>query len=303
MSSPGPRPSASPETSPFRVSARGGGDLTADQVRSAALVAPSRGVRVGCDVDLRDVAEQVALLATGENAVLTDLSAARVWGMPLPPWVALAEDVQPVSVSVRATSTRPERRGIRGRRIELPDEHVAERDGMTVTTAARTWLDCAALMPVEHVVAMGDVVLRRRLASPDDLRRMAHWAYRRRGVAVARRALPILDPGAESPGESWTRCHLVLGRVRPPRCNLDIYDRGEWIARGDMVWAAEKVVVEYDGAVHLDEEQRRHDATRRNLLTRAGWLVIVVTADQLRKPWVLVNLVASALASRRHHLR
>ena len=292
------RPRASSTSEPFLVGADGGPGLTRKEARSAALTAPTRGVRVGRDVDLTAAAVRIALLASGPDAVLTDLSGAQTWELPLPAWIALAQPPPPVSVSIRQTSTRPERTGVRGRRVDLPDGHVTEHRGLAVTTPARTWLDCAALMPVEHVVAMGDAILRRQLATIDDLRRMAHWAHGRRGVAVARTALPILDPGAQSPGESWTRCHLVLGRIPPPRCNLDIHDRGEWIARGDLVWEAQKVVVEYDGAVHLAEAQRRHDATRRNLLTRAGWLVLVVTADQLTKPWLLVAMVRDALAAR-----
>ncbi len=291
-------PQASPASAPFLVTAAGGDGLTHKQTRAASLVVPSRGVRVGREVDLIDAAPAVALLASGDAAVLTDLSAARAIGLPLPPWIALAKEPSLVSVSTRSTSVRPQRTGVRGRRIDLPDEHLTVVDGLGCTTPARTWLDCAGMIPIEHVVAMGDVILRRRLGSVDDLRRMVHWGYRRRGVKVARTALPILDPGAESPGESWTRCHLVLGKVPPPRCNADIVDRGEWLARGDLVWEAHKVVVEYDGGVHLDEMQRRYDAARRNQLTRAGWLVLVVTADDLRKPWLLVNLVRAALASR-----
>jgi Protein of unknown function (DUF559) len=147
-------------------------------------------------------------------------------------------------------------------------------------------------------VAMGDAILRKKLASLDDLRRMCHWGYRRRGVASARRALPLIDPSAESPGESLARYILVTGRVPRPLCNADIVWQGGWLARVDMLWAAERVIVEYDGIVHLTEQQRRRDAARRNLLQQAGYYVIVFTARDLRHPEAMINLVQSALRER-----
>jgi very-short-patch-repair endonuclease len=90
----------------------------------------------------------------------------------------------------------------------------------------------------------------------------------------------------------------VQAGIPRPVCNLDIVVEGEWLARADLAWPENRVIVEYDGAVHLDERQRRADAARRNLLQDAGWLVITFTAADLRRPWAMANLVRSALNSR-----
>ena len=189
---------------------------------------------------------------------------------------------------------------MRGRRLTLPPEHLTDVGGVPVTTPARTWIDCAAFLDDRDVLALGDAILHRHLASEADLRAMTHWAYRRRGVASCRRVLDILDGAAESPAESWVRYELLAGGVPRPRCNVDVFDAwGGWLARADMLWTDERVIVEYDGAVHLDERKRRRDAQRRNLLQEAGWLVIVLTADDLRTPWVFVGHVARALQARK----
>jgi very-short-patch-repair endonuclease len=86
--------------------------------------------------------------------------------------------------------------------------------------------------------------------------------------------------------------------VPRPSCNVDIVVDGEWLARADLAWPAQHVIVEYDGIVHLDERQRRHDAARRNLLQDAGWLVIVFTARDLNRPEAMAALVRSALRAR-----
>ncbi len=76
---------------------------------------------------------------------------------------------------------------------------------------------------------------------------------------------------------------------------MDVFDAGTWLARVDLLWQPERVVVEYDGRVHLPEEQRRKDALRRNLLQEAGYDLLVFTAADLRHPERMCALVRSAL--------
>ncbi|MDO8308345.1 MAG: DUF559 domain-containing protein [Actinomycetota bacterium] len=259
-------------------------------------MAPSRGVRFPVDpADPAAARTLAAVITAPEASVVCDTSAARVWHLPLPPWIGLAPIDRPVAVAVAAGTSRQRRNGVRGRRLRLPATHCEVVNGMTVTTPARTWLDCAQFLPAEHVVAMGDQVLRRQLATAQDLDSLIRWARGRRGVRTARAALPMLDGRAESPGESLTRCALRLGGIPRPECNIDIISDGEWLARADLAWPDFRVIVEYDGAVHLSEGQRRHDARRRNLLQEAGWTVIVFTAADLKDPAEMAALVWSAI--------
>ena len=295
-----PDPGSTPgQPTTFLVTAAGAGSVSRKQARGRSFVAPSRGVRYRADApDLRSAAAEAALLATRPGSLLCDVSAAGHWRLPLPPWLSPQDRAAPVAVAVEPGGAHPERRGVRGRRLDIPAEHLCVHGSVRVTTPARTWLDCAELIPIEHLVAMGDAILRRGLASKADLDRVVAWGRGRRGVASARRALGWLDPRAESPQESVVRCHLLLGGVRRPVCNLDIVVDGEWLARADLAWPDERVIVEYDGAVHLSEQQRRADAARRNLLQDRGWLVIVLTARDLRYPHRMVELVRSALRNR-----
>ncbi len=216
----------------------------------------------------------------------------------MPPWIGLELENRAVGVAVVRGGSRQRRNGVRGRRLELPARHLVVHEGRRVTTPARTWIDCAELVPIEHLVAMGDVLFRRRLATAAELDSIIRWARGRRGVKSARVALPILDPDSESPGESQARCVLVLRRVPKPECNVNIVENGEWLARPDLVWRRERVIAEYDGIVHLPEEQRRKDALRRNLLQAAGWTIVVFTAADLKNPERMVDLVNAAFTRR-----
>ena len=283
----------------FRVTAQGAAGLTPAQVRHPRYVKTSRGVRLAADVPVTAPArEAAALIGAPAAALLCDVSAARRWGAPLPPWIGLQMDSGQVAVAVPRGDGRQRRAGVRGRRLTVPPEHLVLNDGHLVTTPARTFLDCAELIPLEHLVAMGDALLRQRLAELAELEQMVRWGKGRRGVATARRALQLLDPRAESPSESLVRCHLVLAGIPRPVCNLDIIVDGEWLARADLAWLEQRLIGEYDGAVHLSERSRRADAARRNLLQDAGWQVIVFTARDLAHPWEMANLVRSALRSR-----
>jgi hypothetical protein len=296
-----PDPASRPEAigDAFVVTSTGTAGLTHKQTRSSRFLTPSRGVRI--DVATPDLAlarTAAASIVCSDGTVVTDLSAARLWDLPLPPWIAF-DPTRPISVAATADRARPQRRDVHGRRLSLPPEHVTTLRDMQVTVAARTWLDCAQYLPPEHVIAMGDALLHRGLAGAADVRDMVAWGTGRRGVATARLALRHLDADAESPGESLARAHLVLAGVPRPECNVDIVVDGEWLARADVAWRSARLIAEYDGAVHWSEEQRRSDAARRNLLQAAGWQVIVLTANDLRRPWLMVNLVRNALQQRR----
>lgn len=117
-------------------------------------------------------------------------------------------------------------------------------------------------------------------------------------MAGARQSLPLLDPKAESPGESLVRAHVLLDGLPAPECNPDIFADGVWLARVDMCWPGARLIVEYDGAGHREERQRRRDAQRLNDLQAAGWLVIVLTADDLRRPGAMVARISRALRAR-----
>lgn len=83
---------------PFLVSRDGGAGLSRAQTRSVRFASPSPGVRLlkGLGADQQ---RQAAALGAGSDAVLTDLSAARHWSAPLPPWLRAEPDT--VTVSVR----------------------------------------------------------------------------------------------------------------------------------------------------------------------------------------------------------
>ena len=104
--------------------------------------------------------------------------------------------------------------------------------------------------------------------------------FRRRGVVQLRQLVPLADPRAESPGESWTRLSIVDAGLPAPEPQHWVNERGRPIFRVDLAYPRSRVVVEYDGReFHDSPERREHDRKRREWLKARGWKVIVVDKD------------------------
>ena len=261
---------------------------------------PHRGVRVDAAAAEDFLVRcDAALAAAPPGAALSGRTAATLYALPLPRRFPGALDARPQLMAACGGPT-VDVAGIECRLCVLPPEHTRVYGGLLVTTPARTFLDLAAVLSLPDLVAVADVIVARHLATEDELRALVAWAGRRRGVRAARDALRLLDPRSKSPQESRLRVLLALASLPVPEPNAYIVDAaGGFVAEGDLVWREYKVLVEYDGAVHLDEAQRRKDAARRNQLVREGWILLVYTADVLgRWPGRIVADVQDALLAR-----
>jgi hypothetical protein len=105
--------------------------------------------------------------------------------------------------------------------------------------------------------------------------------FRRRGVVQLRQLVPLADPRAESPGESWVRISIVDAGLPAPEPQCSVHDEyGEPVFRLDLAYPLSKVSIEYDGReYHQSLQRREHDRLRREWLEQRGWTVIVVCKD------------------------
>lgn len=163
----------------------------------------------------------------------------------------------------------------------IAEDEIQMVAGMPATTPARTALDIACRYPVGKAVAAIDSLARATHLKMADAELLAERYQGRRGIRRARIAMDLVDPGAESPRETWLRLLLIRAGFPRPQTQIPIYDEyGQLVAVLDMGWEQLKLAVEYEGDHHrTDRRTFNNDITRLETLTELGWIDVRVTAE------------------------
>lgn len=269
---------------------------TRRRLRAADLQAPFWGIRSAPTQTLTTLDRCTAfMLRMPQNAVYSHVTAAQVYGMPLP----RRHEDGPLHVGT-PDHRRPVRAvGVIGHRLQLRQGDCAHVRRLPVTSPERTWLDLGAVLSLRELVAAGDHLVRRSapLTTIADLIQASDDYSGRRGVRLLRAALPLLDEGSESARESWLRVMLVEAGFPRFETNQNVFDtNGNFVARVDLLNRRYRVALEYEGDQHrADRRQWQRDVARLRAVQAAGLHAIRVTADDLYDPTTLFAELRSYL--------
>ncbi|MBD8061753.1 DUF559 domain-containing protein [Oceanitalea stevensii] len=249
--------------------------LTPSLLRRKAYRRVFHGVHLPVDAaDDTWTRAHAALALTGQGAVASFTTAARLWGAAVP------EDAD-IHVSV---ATAAERRAVEGITFHVdqglvPEHHVR---GVRVTSPEHTFIDLARRLSLVDLVVVGDGLVRNGHTTPEMLR-TACLASRRKGSVAARRASMYVRTGVESPMETRLRMLVILAGLPEPELQIEIrLEDGTVVYRLDMGYVAALLGFEYDGRHHAeDPEQWDHDVSRREYLDSIGWRIIVIRAADI----------------------
>jgi hypothetical protein len=267
------------------------GALTERQLREGPYVRVLHGVYADPSLPRDHVLRcRAAALLMPAGAVLGGRSAAAIHGAPAPSYGDPVTVVLPVPLKW----TGP--KGVRVHRTTLrAGDSRPGTDGLPVTSPLRTAWDLALLESLPTAVGVLDGMLRQGLVTTPGLRGLADHAPGRWGVRRVRRAVDHVDGRSESPPESWVRVACVLGGLPAPVPQYEIVHGGAWLARVDLAWPEQRVVVEYEGEHHFDGLQIARDDARLARLTAAGWTVIRLSAADLRSMDDVVRRIGEAV--------
>jgi len=230
-----------------------------------------------------------------DQAFISHGSAARIHGIPLPPRIEFADDID---IALPRPERAPHAHGITGHSLELGPGDLLWSDGLPVTSVTRTWFDLGKVLPIHDLVAAGDYLLARGHERQELTSYLAKRAGQR-GVRRLETAGRMLNSRAESPQESRLRALLMLAGMDELTVNEDIYDRnGRFLARADLVVRKARLIIEYQGDYHRDPAQWHRDLTRRSKLEAEGWTVVEVGARDLDNPVELSARLRSIVAAR-----
>ena len=208
-----------------------------------------------------------ALLAAGKGAALSHFTAAKLW--------AIRKGLDGV-VDVTIAGSRKSRKGLRYHRAQLRPDEIDWIDGLPVTTAARTVVDLATLLPRDQTAKLVDQALIEAVATWEEIADAAAGQHRR-GVANVRRALGTKpDPGRpRSRKERW-----LLRVIRTAGLPEPVMNRNAEGYLLDAHWPEHKVAAEFDSAkYHTAPGRFVNDRRKWNDLRETGWALVLLTED------------------------
>ncbi|MCW2513276.1 MAG: hypothetical protein JWR11_2318 [Mycobacterium sp.] len=216
-----------------------------------------------------------AWLWSGREAAVAGLAASAIHGAK---WV---DDNVPIELIWR--NARAPRNVVT--RADLLLRHESEQlAGVRVTTPERTAFDIGRRGRLGTAVACLDSLAAATRFAVDDVAAMAIEHRGARGLPQLRRALRLMDAGAESPKETWLRLLLIEADYPPPRTQIPVLSPdGQRRYYLDMGWEDLKLAVEYDGDHHRsDPAQFAYDIRRLADVDDLGWRLVRVAARSRR---------------------
>ena len=228
-----------------------------------------------------------AALAT-DGAVLSHLTATKVWGYPFFP--------EPNGIDLLRVSSKPRLEGVVGHRTDhLPPEHTAVRGRLPVTSPARTLIDACGLVSERQLRSAGNDGLRRRILSLPTLVRTVDEvpvSGRRAIVPVVdylKTKVPGFDPGDSDPEVDVVEAIVAAGIAAPAQQIRVETVIGTCFV--DIGWPDLRLGFEYD-SVEFHVERFHDDRDRLRALKRAGWDIWPITSTTSKNEILAIATLA-----------
>lgn len=272
----------------FKVSTALAAGITRGVLRGASYAKPFRGIRA--IEQPKTLIERAAAFAPLLRPwqCFGGLSALAILGLPVP-W-RLAQRRRDIEVLTPRGRSKPERPGVRVRRLAEPHLDTWEVEGLRVASAPLAWALMGATCTPHELVVLGDAVVSaadnypdRRLPGPlasiAELEAIAARWSGRAGAEVLRQALPRIRQRVESPRESDMRLFIVDAGMPEPEVQVKVYDpeTGRFLGRADLMHRNARVVEEYEGKGHRAEGQWDRDIQKYREFERIGLHVVRAT--------------------------
>lgn len=230
-----------------------------------------------------------AVLACGDGSSLSFFSSGAYWSFVR--WEERLIDVTVVGTTTRRVA------GVRAHRARSLDvRDVCRRDGMRVTSPARTLLDLAAVLPFDALRRAARQAQAERRVNVRQLREILARSNGHRGGTALR---AIVDDGPAPTRSDLEDALLDLlddAGVERPEVNAPLRLDGRRIVP-DYLWRARRIAIEADSRRwHDDPLTRRNDDDKQAILEAHGYRVLRITDHQIADhPQQTVARIVAAL--------
>lgn len=227
---------------------------------------------------------EVLKLAVPRHAVVTDRSAAWVWGAErvLEPGAHL--EVPRVSMFC-LPGTRLRNGMVDSGQRDLTARDVTSVDGLRVTTPLRTACDAGRLLHRDQAIGVMDALAALGSFDVPDLEREARRFRGFRGVVQLRALAPLVVTSSGSPGESTLRLRFEDAGLPRPACQVEVPAPGGGSYYIDLGLPEHRFGAEYFGAAYHGPEEAAHDEARLAWIRHElGWIIVVLRRDNVYGP-------------------
>lgn len=265
-------------------------------VSNRVLIRVARGAFVdavrhqAADENGRHVLRATAIARTWPpGVVVSHTSAALMLGLPLTVTPDRVHGSRRASGQHRKTSAHTIHTG-------YSDAASTTINGVEVIEPRFVVMGAAELHGRDQAVVVGDAALHRDLVTIEELERTAAARKHHPAHATLERAVQLMEPRTESPGESLTRLVLVSLGYRPlPQ--VVIQDAQGFIGRVDFLIEGTRIIVEFDGlAKYQDPDDLAREKRRDLRLRRAGYTVVRLVWADLHNPQRIRQLLLDAFS-------
>jgi hypothetical protein len=214
------------------------------------------------------------VIACGKGAALSHRSAADLWG--------IRPNATRVEVSVpQGGGGAP---GVQVHRTRMLDPRdFTTKDGIPVTTLARTLLDLSAVVRAHELAAAIDRAERLRIFDLSAVVDVLDRANGRKGAKALRRAIAAYEPSTQKSKLERRFKELLKTTPDMPTPTFNAAVEGEQATHEvDAFWPAEKLAIQLDGfEFHRTRRDRERDADSDADLELAGLRVMRLTWDDV----------------------
>jgi predicted transcriptional regulator of viral defense system len=223
---------------------------------------------------VREGRYMAAVLACGDDAVLSHRSAGAHWGLTR----------YSGRIEVAVPSPRRKNHPFKARSSSLHPDERTSHDGVPITTVARTILDLAAVQTpakLEKAIREAEYL---RLFDLDELTCLLDRHQRRKGTAALRKAIQkAADSRSRTRSDLEDRFVNLLLKANLPRPELNgTLELDAMTIEPDAMWRSRKLIAELDGwEAHGTRSAFEQDRERDLALAAAGWTCVRITWRRL----------------------
>lgn len=256
-----------------------------------------------------DPRERLRMRALGVTADHSDswashTTVAQLLRLPLPRRVEMD-----LHISTPRDTAPVRREGVRPHRATVHPGELRTVGQLPVSSAEQMFLECATVLRVDELIALGDALVRRprphyetrrspyssieALAASLDAHRNVH------GHPVASAALNQVRVGADSAPETRMRLALIRAGLPEPELQVPADPQNPRSPQADAAYVRQKLALQYDGRVHFDVDRAKQDRRVDRHFSSRGWTVLRYYDEDAREGFRRTTLeVRRALEAR-----